>query len=208
MKTPRYIHPPCPKSRILPAALPELEKSTNYLVQRKFSGDRCVASIDANFGAHLSNRHGRWHSPSKHCELRRELLRLKIPSRGITCVDGELLKSGILVLFDVLQVGEYLIGKSQTDRLLLLDKICGDPQEFCTESHRGTPLALQVSEHIWLAERWHLQFTLHYRECLEHNLVEGLVLRERSSRLDNWGGNEYEVDWQIRCRKPSKKYRY
>jgi hypothetical protein len=140
--------------------------------------------------------------------LRRELLRLKIPAQGITCLDGELLKSGILVLFDLLQVGEYLIGRNQTDRLLMLDRICGEPSDHCGESYKGVPLALQVSDHIWLAERWHTEFSLHYQECIGHDLIEGLVVRERAASLDNWGSNEYEVGWQIRCRKQSEKYRY
>ncbi len=208
MKTPRYIYPPRPKSRILPTALPELEQTNRYLVQRKFGGDRCTAHIDAGKASHLSNRRGRWHSNSKHRELRKELLRLKIPNQGITCVDGELLPSGILVVFDLLQVGKYLIGKSQTERLLMLERVCGEPKEGCGESHNGIPLARQVSDHIWMAERWHTDFVSHFKECIGHDLIEGLVLRERDSTLDHWGSNEYEVDWQIRCRKGSKKYRY
>ena len=203
---PRYVYPPRPSSKMRPADLPGKEATGEYLAQRKFNGDRCVSLIESP-KVHLGNRHGRWHSQSKHRQLRSELLRLKLPS-GSHYLDGELLKSGVLVLFDVLQVGKMLIGETQTDRLRLLDEVCGNPQVHCGVAHEGVPLALQVSDHIWLAERWHDGFRGHFDECIDHDLIEGLVLREVKSVLDGFGATEYEVDWQIRCRKPSKKYRY
>jgi ATP-dependent DNA ligase len=205
----RYIYPPRPESRIIPSALAELEKSNQHLVQRKFNGDRCVAAIDAGSASHLSNRHGKWHSKKHHKELRKELLRLKIPSQGVTYVDGELLKSGVFVMFDLLQLaGSYMIGKSQVERLLILDRVSKNPKRFCDISQNGIPLAFQVSDHIWLAQRWESDFVSHFDECIGHDLIEGLVVRKKDSSLDNWGSNAYSVDWQIRCRKPSKKYRY
>jgi len=203
---PKYVYPPRPSSKMRPVDLPGREATGKYLAQRKFNGDRCVPLIEGTV-VHLSNRHGRWHSQSKLRELRSELLRLKLSS-GSHYLDGELLKSGVLVLFDVLQIGTMLIGKKQTERLDLLDKICGSPTEPCGMSHDGVPLALRVSDHIWLAEWWTSDFVARFQECIGHNLIEGLVLREKDSVIDSFGVSEYEVDWQVRCRKPSKKYRY
>ena len=199
---PQYIYPPRPSSKMRPRDLPEREKTGKYLVQRKFNGDRCVTAIEGR-KVFLGNRHGKWHSPSKFLGLRREILGLKIPS-GLHYLDGELLKDGTLVLFDVLQIeNNLLLGVSQTDRLSLLSDLCGNPTAY-----GGDMLALQVSESVWLAEHWCDKFTQHFEEKIDHDLIEGLVLRETDSVLDTFGCTPYEVDWQIRCRKPSKKYRY
>jgi hypothetical protein len=191
-----------------PVDLGPKEASGMYLAQRKFNGKRCVSLIESRTTVHLGNRHGGWYSQSKNRQLRSELLRLKLPNDGSHRLDGELLGSGILVLFDVLQIGQPLIGTKQTERLLLLDRICGNPTGHSEIAHEGVPLALQVSDHIWLAERWFSDFRAHFDECIDHDLIEGLVLRESDSMLDNYGAVEYEVDWQIRVRKPSKSYRH
>jgi hypothetical protein len=137
--------------------------------------------------------------------LRQELSALNLPS-GTHYLDGEFLHPKIdqtLVLFDILQFGEYLVGWQQIKRLDLLLEVCRHPHDKCDNM-----LALQVAPHIWLAERWDHDFNTIFQQYTCHKLIEGVVLRKSVSILDNWGSREYEVDWQIRCRKPSKKYPY
>lgn len=210
---PRYIYPPRPKSKIHPRQLAEEEAMGMWLWQRKFDGDRCIAVIDGKT-VHLGNRHNKWHSASKLPELRKELSALKLS--GLSYLDGELLKNGTLVLFDVLQLSKYLIGVNQLDRLDLLNQVCREPEDFCQEG-----VALKVSDNIWMADHGFNDFLLHFEEFCPYyshpesglkgkgeGLIEGLVLRRSDSSLDNWGSNQYEVDWQVRCRTGKQNYRF
>lgn len=199
---PRFVYPPRPKLTIPPNLLPDYDRG-DWVAQLKFDGDRCVVVIEDG-KVHLTNRHGKFHSSFKFPMLRHELAALNLPS-GTHYLDGELLHPKIdqtLVLFDILQCGEYLIGWNQTNRLNLLSEICGNPHR------RDDMLALQVSPHVWLAERWDSGFPQIFRQYAACDIIEGVVLRKATSVLNNWGSSEYEVDWQVRCRRPSKKYRY
>jgi hypothetical protein len=132
-----------------------------------------------------------------------------LPS-GSHYLDGELMPGGILVLFDVLQVSQYLIGVSQVDRLEMLADICGNPSDRC-----DARVAMQVSEHIWMAEHGFNDFFTEFANFApqmlaptSEPLVEGLVLRKKQSFLDNYGPRPYDVDWQLRCRYGKKNYRF
>jgi hypothetical protein len=125
---------------------------------------------------------------------------------GLCYLDGELIDSHglrLLVLFDVLQMGgEYLLGVNQTDRLSHLAEICGNPQQ-----RRDDLPALHIFEHIALAPHGDRNFKQCFDEFSQNRWVEGLLLRKKESKLDNWGSTEYEVNWQIRVRRPKKSYR-
>lgn len=207
---PKYIYPPRPRSILLPAQLAEEEQRGGWLWQHKFNGDRCIAVVESTPSSRkvtLGNRRGRFHPNNKFPNIRAELSsqNFLLPT-GTHYLDGELLVENgmeVLVLFDVLQWTNYLIGKTQEHRLHMLREILGNPTEPCSEK-----IALSVTKHIWMARTGDKDFVSHYEEYIDNDLIEGLVLKKRDAVLDNWGSSEYEVDWQIRCRKPSKKYRF
>lgn len=198
---PRYIYPPRPKSKIKPDQLPFMEKQGRYLWQPKFDGDRCVTAVDDGV-AYLGNRHGRWHPRSSFSAIQHELLAQKnLPSQCY--LDGELIKHDgqpRLVLFDVLFWKKYLIGVNQPKRLEILDSFAGNP-------HPDLPVRC-ISDHLWIANNGNSDFQAAYSEFVPHELLEGLVLRESDSKLTNWGASEYTVNWQIRCRRSHKNYRF
>lgn len=216
-----YVYPPRPKNKIPPSGLNFEESRGIWLWQPKYDGDRCVIGIEDG-RVFLGNRHGKWRNTSKLPRLCSELSALNLPS-GITRLDAELVdaKKGIVVLFDVLQHGEYLLGVNQLDRLSLLDDICGKPQDDCLMG-----LAFQVSKRVWLAKRGDSGFSEKFSEvsayralanegCIGREdevqagqMVEGLLLRQGDSVLDNYGASPYDVDWQLRCRCQHKNYRY
>jgi hypothetical protein len=208
---PRYMYPPRPKSKLLPDQLPHEESRGCWWWQHKFNGDRCVAIIEVEASGRrlvtLCNRHGRFHPSTKFPKLRKELSGPKLLlATGTYYFDGELLagdQSETMVLFDVLFISVPLIGVTQEQRFSLLDEICGNPTEPCEAQ-----IALSVTEHIWLARHGDKDFVQHFNEYIDSPLIEGLVLRRKGSTLDNYGSSEYEVDWQIRCRKPAKNYRF
>jgi len=203
---PRYIFPPRPTSKIKPEQLDSMESQGVFIWQPKFDGDRCIPVVDGN-KADLGNRHHKWHPAGKFSQIRDELLRLKLPS-GTHYLDGELVRHNgkdALVLFDALQITDYLIGVDQLTRLAMLFNVCGQP----SEPHPDFPdAALKVSDSIWLSTHGDSEFSAHFRSFVKLPLIEGLLLRKKDSTLDNWGASPYEVDWQVRCRRPHKNYRF
>jgi hypothetical protein len=205
---PRYIYPPRPKSTIPPQQLSQEESRGCWMWQHKFNGDRCPIVIDVKASGrnvYLCNRKGRFLPDQKYQKLRKELCsqNLSLPV-GVHYLDAELLPEiETVVLFDVLQLSKYLIGVSQEKRLSMLKEICRNPIEPCQSN-----IALLVTEHIWMSRHGDKDFVGHFEEYIESTMIEGLVLRKKESTLDNWGSSEYEVDWQLRCRKNSSAYRY
>jgi len=207
---PRYIYPPRPKSTIQPQQLPQEEARGCWLWQHKFNGDRCLAIVESTATSRkvsLANRHGKFHPASKFSKIRSELSDRKfVLPEGTHYLDGELLVEGgmeVIILFDVLQWVKYLIGHTQEHRIEMLRTICGNPTEPCPQN-----IALSVTDHVWMSRTGDRDFVSHFNEYIDNPLIEGLVLRKKGSVMDNWGSSEYEVDWQLRCRKPSKNYRF
>lgn len=197
---PHLISPPRPGVTIPPDMLHEYEDK-GWGAQPKYDGDRMVVAIERG-RAYLSNRHRKWHPNSKFEQLRQELSALKLPS-GLHYLDGELLPGDILALFDVLHYKDYLIGINQMDRLAILADVCGAPTKLCEGG-----IAYEVTPHIWMATWTESQFRQLFDNLIWHKLVEGVVLRRKDSALDSWGSSEYEVPWQVRCRRGTKNYRY
>ena len=153
----------------------------------------------------LYSRHGRKHLTYKMpATLKKQLSALKFEHGKEYWLDSELMHPRIpdvVILFDVLHAGQYLYGVSQQERLDMLAGICSNPT-----APSEPEIALRVSEHVWMAECFTSGFAARYTEALDNELIEGLVLRETQSVLDNFGASEYEVGWQLRVRKQGPNY--
>ena len=202
------LFPPHPENKILPQRLGDYEKSGNWIAQRKFNGTHILLHVSADRQVTILTRHG---TPPKLFNLTKshieQILSLNLEPEKEYWLNGELLdhktknknhKSKI-ILFDVLQAGDYLIMKmNQKDRLDLLAKICRNP----TELEPNSGIALQSTPDIWLAESFSNEFEKHFEEFNHLDEIEGLILRKKNSFIDNYGQREYSVNWIIRCRKP------
>jgi len=201
----RYIYPPRTKCVIKPSQLPDYEKEDNWIAQRKYNGDRCLIQLSEN-EVFLWNRYGKRQKYQLLSPLRQELLSLVIPMGGETWIDGELLHSKVpdtIVMFDILQLGgEYLHSTPQEKRLEIIYELCGEPNSS------NSLMGHSISEHLFLAQNWTNDFVSHYDAHIMDDLIEGLILRQKGSFLGSWGSAPYEVKWMIRCRKPSKNYRF
>jgi ATP-dependent DNA ligase len=203
----RILFPPRPKNRILAGELPVYERSNRWVAQRKFNGQRNPIYISSdkqvqffNYGAPHAN-----YVPPE--QLIREFSALQLEDGKDYWLDSELLDKKTkdprykdrVILFDVLHVGKHLFGgPTFLERLAILAEICRNPTTY--ESTHG--IALQVTEHIWLAETFDHAFSERFTEILQYDEIEGLVLKRKDSKLDNIGIRKHEVAWQIRCRKP------
>jgi len=203
------LFPPRPKGKINPKRLPKYEKSGKWICQRKFNGTHVVLHITPEREVSILTRHG---TPPKLFSLSQghidQILDLNFEDGQEYWLAGELLDHKTtdpnykqkIVLFDVLQAGRYLMGRpNQMGRLELLEQICQpDPNQL--EPTNG--IALQISPNVWMAEHWDSDFTARFKDFLDLDEIEGIVLRKKKSAIDNFGAEEYDVDWMLRCRKP------
>lgn len=204
----KIIFPPRPKGKLSYVDLPREETRKKWLAQRKFNGDHCVIHRTATGEMKLYSQYGRpFHNFQLTSRLREEFENLHWEKKEYW-LDAELMRNllgsgkDVIILFDILQVGRYLYGIDLVSRQKMLASLCGNP-----EKSKEPMLALPVTDHIWLAECWENDFKVHFDEHkLWNTVVEGLVLKLKGSRLDNFGGKSYEVPWLVRVRIPSKTY--
>ena len=208
------MYPPRPKSRIRPSELPYYEQKGVWVVQRKFNGTRTLIHVTPSMTVEAwrpgNLPHEQW---SLSSEVAKQILSLKLIGGKEYWFDGELLNNKTsspdyknkIIFFDILQAGRYLFGNPNLKgRQDLLYEICGAP----TNREPGQGIALEVTPNIWLAETFTSDFVARYRDFISLDEIEGLVLKDPQSKLDNFGGKEYEVSWQIRCRKEHKNYSF
>ncbi len=202
-----FLFPPRPRGSVPWTDLKRLEATGEWVAQPKYQGARVVVQVEGRGVSFLSRQGRPFRSWSPPASLVRDVLALPgLGRRAEWRLDGELLikttapdTKGKLVLFDVLHAGKYLFGRGQMERLALLSEVCGGPTAL--DPWRG--MGLIASGSVLMAPTFESGFEerFHSMACDE---VEGLVLRRRSSVLDNFGSKEYEVDWLVRCRRPDK----
>lgn len=181
------------------------EKTGKWLAQRKFRGSRCLLHVAKNRRVTIANRHGTYFANfSLDRDFESEIIAgLLLEPNLEYWFDGELMNKDVnatneIILFDVLQIGRYLINSpTQANRLNLLFDICNKPKQLCESG-----IALQVTKKLWMAEVFTTDFEARFKESIQCRQLEGLVLRKKLSSLDNFGSKEYETDNLIRCRKP------
>lgn len=195
----RYIYPPRPKGKMHPRDLPIYESSGRWVAQRKFGGTRTMVRVGLDGELDFLNRHGsRQERVRPHSGIVESLRGLRLARGKEHLLDGEMIRGekSTLVLFDLLVLdGAYLFGKpDQLTRLQLLSECCGPG--------KSSDLGILVGDGLVVAECWGEGFVARFSESSGMPNVEGLVLRKKSSGLDNYGAAEYETTSQIRCRKP------
>jgi ATP-dependent DNA ligase len=205
----KILFPPTPYGRTDPKRLQSLDDSGEWVAQYKYNGTHVVVHITPEREVSIFTRHG---TPPKLFSLsrshREQILALNFEKGKEYWLAGELLDHKTtskeykkkIVFFDVLHAGRYLMRwPNQMGRLEILHSIC-QPDPSNLEPANG--IALQISSNIWIAQVWETNFVAHFQKFLHLNEIEGLVLRKRLSAIDGFGGNEYEVSWLLRCRKP------
>lgn len=203
----KIIFPPHPDTKIPPARLADYEKTGKWVAQRKYNGTHVLVYVSPQREVRILTRHG-W--PPKLFTLTKDHVRdicsLNLEEGKEYWLNGELLDhktttpkyKGKIVFFDILAAGKYLFnGPNQLARLELLAKVCRNPTQL--EPYKG--IALQVTDRIWMAETWQDNFVARYKDLITLPEIEGLILRQKTSVLDNFGQKEYQVPWILRVRK-------
>jgi ATP-dependent DNA ligase len=115
------------------------------------------------------------------------------------------------IIWDILvNDGEYLIGETLENRLLLLENLYTGSRTSIGEN------SIEIYEHllttslkgIYKAPSYLNGFLDLYKSIVATDLYEGLVLKKLSSKLTYGLQEKNNTDWQIKFRKETKIYNF
>jgi ATP-dependent DNA ligase len=106
------------------------------------------------------------------------------------------------VIFDILVLdNDYLVGSTFEQRVLLLDELYGNVP--CEKDYLW-----KASENIYRVKSYTRDFLELYNSLVEIDMIEGLVLKRKGAKLERGNSESNNVRSQIKCRKPTRNYRY
>ena len=211
-----YIYPPRPEFKIPPKDLHTFDNG-EYVVQPKYNGTCCIVFTNGT-DLYVYNRHKQplsWYSND-------------IDFRGLAHSDqwyvytGEYLNKGKLgengtkekdkfIIWDILVwADQYLVGDDLMTRLKLLE------ETYPSERGRITRDGLEYYEHLCLtnlnniykAPTYMNGFSKLYQDIVKVDMYEGLVIKKIDSKLAFGFQELNNHDWQVKCRKETKVYKF
>ncbi len=106
------------------------------------------------------------------------------------------------VIFDILAFnGEYLVGKTFEERINLLDKIYGQ-----IESEKE--YLYKITENIYRVKSYLTGFKQFYDKYTPIDMIEGVVMKRKSARLELGTSENNNTKSQLKCRKATRNYKY
>lgn len=192
------IYPPRPKHLILEKSLPSQE-GKDFVAQPKLNGSNCVLFVTANsYTAY--NRHKELMSKQPIIPI------LELTKGDEMILNGEWLNknqeplNNAFCVFDILNYkGVSLVGMDYTTRLAILDAIFGTTN---TEGYLTNVLG-----NIYRVNTYTKNFHQLYQELSKIPLIEGLVLKRKTAKLESGWSENNNSGWQLKIRKPNKNYR-
>lgn len=205
----RYLYPPRPKNPIPNTELSFWDNGS-LICQVKLNGSNCL--IFTNGEKHIAmNRHnGRLTNFQLKDDEIKELYK---GTGGWTVLNGEYLNKNKqdenrkafnhkFVIFDILvNDGDYLVGKTFEERITLLDTMFG--QNECEKSY-----LYGISENVYRVKSYENQFNMLYDTLTPIDLIEGLVLKRKTARLEMGTSELNNTKSQVKIRKATKNYKY
>ena len=206
----RYIFPPRPKNAIPDSELGFWDDGS-LIGQPKLIGSNCVIFTDGQ-RINTMNRHG-----ERLTNFRidpEEIFNIYKCEKGQwLAINGEYMnKSKMdengqtfnhkLVIFDILvQDSNYLVGKTFEDRIILLDELYGTKE--CEKDY-----LYGISENIYRVKSYNNNFKTIFDKLTPIDMIEGLVMKRRTARLELGTTENNNIKSQIKCRKATKNYKY
>lgn len=211
----KIMFPPRTDRAIPPEKIKDYENK-GYAAQLKFNGTRTLVEMKPGGEIKLWTRHREPHRAyklSKGLRANLEELHNAVDPNKHLVLDGELMNNktkGLkdkFIAFDVLVAADdYFLGASMAQRHQILLDITGESDYH--EEETGRNIAIFVRENFWVAETFLFDLENVFKSRIDMDEIEGLVLKKVGAPLE-WGHSEMNnSDWQIRCRKPHKNYRF
>jgi ATP-dependent DNA ligase len=203
-----YIYPPRPKNPIPPSDLINWEQQ-GLIAQSKLNGSNCIIFMNEN-GTYIYNRHGQRMS---NFEIEENELRKLYKSKGWLVLNGEYMNKSKqdenksvfnkkLVVFDILvNNSQYLIGESFDRRINLLNNLYG-------ENYSDKEYLFGISENIYRVKSYESDFVNLFDDLSKIDMIEGLVLKRKSAKLEVGSSENNNSKSQIKVRKQTKNYKF
>tara|TARA_R110000772_G_scaffold81439_2_gene173245 strand:- start:29070 stop:29699 length:630 start_codon:yes stop_codon:yes gene_type:complete len=203
----KYIFPPRPKNPVPMDELEYYESKNRFMAQPKLNGSNVVIFTDGTRTI-VQNRHG---SSFNSNQLANEIKRL-YRGTGWMVLNGEYLNKNQnnalgsfnhkLVLFDILVMNnDHLIGHTFEERINLIYELYGE--RGCKDPNLNS-----ISENIFSVKTFYKNFTDKFQEITPIAVYEGLVLKRKTSKLENGTSVDNNHRSQIKCRKATLNYKF
>jgi len=201
----QYIFPPRPKNPIQSKDL-KIWDNDMMVVQPKLNGSNCTIYMDGQ-NIYVYNRHGQRIS---NFDIDSKELSNLYRGKGWMVLNGEYMNKSKsdetgnvfnhkFCIFDILVYdGNYLVGKTFQDRINLLDEFYGNPENYINP----------ISKNVFRIKSYYSDFEYLYNNFVNIDMVEGLVLKRKSAKLEVGSTENNNIKSQIKIRKPTKNYKY
>jgi ATP-dependent DNA ligase len=207
----RYIYPPRPKNAIPESDL-EFWDDGSLIAQPKLNGSNTTIFTNGEV-YHIMNRHNQ------------QISNFRIPIDEISniykcsgkgkwiVINGEYMNKSKMdegghifnhkfVIFDILvQDSNHLVGKNFEDRIILLNELYGTKD--CEKDY-----LYGISENIYRVKSFSNNFQNLFNRWKPIDMIEGLVMKRRKSKLELGNTENNNIKSQIKCRKATKNFKY
>ena len=206
----RYIYPPRPKNPIPDSEL-NFWDNKSLIAQPKLNGSNCVIFMDVTRNM-VMNRHNQRLTNFELPQAELNAL-YKCNSGELMVINGEYLNKskqderGVtfnhkLVIFDILVFkSDYLVGSTFSDRITLLDEL------YVTKDSEK-PYLYSVSDNVYRVKSFETGFKQIFDDLTKIDMVEGLVLKRKSAKLEIGNTENNNTKSQLKARKATKNYKY
>lgn len=206
----RYIYPPRPKNAIPDSEL-NFWDNKSLIAQPKLNGSNCVIFMDGTRNM-VMNRHNQRLTNFELSQVELNAL-YKCNTGELMVINGEYLNKskqderGVtfnhkLVIFDILVFkSDYLVGSTFSDRITLLDELYGT-----NDSEK--PYLYSVSDNVYRVKSFETGFKQIFDDLTKIDMVEGLVLKRKSAKLEIGNTENNNTKSQLKARKATKNYKY
>lgn len=203
-----YIYPPRPKNAV-PTTELDFWDNGMMIAQPKLNGSNAVIFMNGK-DVLFYNRHNQ---RMTNVQLGKDELLKLYSGEGWMVINGEYLNKSKsdengqvfnhkLVIFDILvHNGTYLLGTSFQDRVNLLDNLFGKKDSEKTYLH-------YVTENIYRVKSYTSNFKEMFEELIKIDMVEGLVMKRKSGKLEIGNTENNNTKSQIKFRKATKNYKF
>lgn len=200
----QYIFPPRPKNPIPPSDLKMWDNNT-MIAQPKINGSNCSIYLNGK-DMWVYNRHGQ---RLTGFDIQKSEIYQLYSGKGWMVLNGEFTNKAKLshdktpfrnklCIFDILvSESKHLIGVSFEERIKILD------EQFPVNDY-----ITQITDNIFRINSYRNDFVNLFESLSKIDMVEGLVLKRKTAKLEVGATEINNHKSQIKVRKPTKNYKF
>ncbi len=204
----KYIFPPRPQNAMPPKDISRFDNGS-LIAQPKMNGSNCLIFTNGEY-VNVMNRHGQ--NLTNFILNKDEVLNL-YNGDGWMVINGEYLNKSKrdengsifnhkLIIFDILvHNSKHLVGKTFAERVDLMSEIYGN--EECEKEY-----LYGYSDNVYCVKSYYNGFEQKFNELIKIDVIEGLVCKRKSARLELGTTLTNNTKSQIKFRKKCKSYKF